>query len=490
MKIVKKSNKMKVLITMPPLSGPGTPQLGQNRQFQWFDNCSAIYPVVPAYAATLLKEAGYDVIWFDAIAEMRSYVEFKSAVKKLKPDIIAFETKTPVVSQHWQIVNDLKKMLPKSKIVLFGDHVTALPDESFKHSKVDFVLTGGDYDFLLLNLCNYLSNSAKLESGIYYRGGNTGKFELNHDLSKLPFIDRELTNWRLYAFNNGNYRSTPGTYTMIGRDCWWGKCKFCSWPTLYPCFRVRKPEQLFDEIRYLVETFGIREVMDDSGTFPVGKWLKTFCRLMIDSGLNKKVRIDCNMRFGVLKFDDYKLMRKAGFRFLLFGLESGNQSTLDCLNKGVKISDIKDGAMWAKKAGLNPHITCMVGYPWESVLDAHNTIDLAKQLFNNGFVDTLQATIVIPYPGTPLYAECRSNDWLLFDGSNGWSHFDMREKVMKSSISEEQVKVFTRELYKLFFSPKYILRKFSEIRGFDDLKFIKRGVKQVFKHLADFRGGK
>jgi len=42
----------------------------------------------------------------------------------------------------------------------------------------------------------------------------------------------------------------------------------------------------------------------------------------------------------------------------------------------------------------------------------------------------------------------------------------------------------------LFFSPKYVLRKFSEIRGLDDLKFIKRGVKQVFKHLNDFGGKK
>ena len=475
---------------MPPLSGPGTPQLGQNRQFQWFDNCSAIYSVVPAYAATLLKNAGFDVYWSDAIALTKSYYEFKSYVKDLKPDVITFETKTPIISQHWKIINNLKKTLPKSKIVLFGDHVTALPDESFKHSKVDFVLTGGDYDFLLLNLCNHLSKNAKLESGIYYRGGNTGKFVLNHDLSSLPFIDREFTDWALYAFDNGNYRSTPGTYTMIGRDCWWGKCKFCSWPTLYPCFRVRKPKQLFDEIKYLVENFGIKEIMDDSGTFPIGKWLKKFCNLMINSGLNKKVRIDCNMRFGVLKFDDYKLMRKAGFRFLLFGLESANQSTLDRLNKGVKIGEIIRGCEWAKKAGLNPHITCMVGYPWESVLDARKTIDLAKYLFNKGWVDTLQATIVIPYPGTPLYDACKSNGWLLFDGPKSWSHFDMREKVMKSPISEVQIKEFTRELYKLFFSPKYVLRKFSEIRGLDDLKFIKRGVKQVFKHLNDFGGKK
>ena len=108
------------------------------------------------------------------------------------------------------------------------------------------------------------------------------------------------------------------------------------------------------------------------------------------------------MRFGILKLKDYKLMRKAGFRFLLFGLESANQETLDLIDKGIKVKDISIGCEWAKKAGLNPHLTVMIGYPWESYKDAKKTIDLAKEIFNSGNADTLQATIGMPYPNTLL----------------------------------------------------------------------------------------
>ncbi len=119
-----------------------------------------------------------------------------------------------------------------------------------KNSEVDYVLTGGDYDFLLLNLLEYLNGKAKvLETGIWYKTDGevktTGKFLLNHDLNVLPFIDRDLTKWHLYAYKNGNFKVTPGTYTMVGRDCWWrknGGCTFCSWPTLYPVFRTRSPD--------------------------------------------------------------------------------------------------------------------------------------------------------------------------------------------------------------------------------------------------------
>ncbi len=484
---------MKVFISYPPIKNDkGTAQIGQNRQFQWFKKHSVIYPMVPAYAATLLKQEGYEVFWDDAIAKNETFRDWVDRIKNEKPELIAIETKTPVVKMHWEIINNIKKVSPKTNVVLMGDHVTGLPEESLNNSKVDYVITGGDYDFLLLNLCNHLSKGEKLESGIWYRKGrkivSTGSFVLNHDLNSLPFIDRELTRWDLYV-ENGNYKYLPGTYTMVGRDCWWGKCTFCSWPTFYPKFRVRKPELLFEEIKTLVETYGVKEVMDDTGTFPVGNWLNKFCKLMIESGLNKKVRISCNMRFGVLKQEDYELMRNAGFRFLLFGLESANQETLDRINKGIKVSDIINGCKWAKKAGLNPHLTCMIGYPWEDFEMASNTINLAKSLFNKGYADTLQATIVMPYPHTPLYKECDKKN-LLNIKSSDWEKFDMRDIVMKSSLSENQLKELTSSLYKLFFSPKYILKQLTSIRNLYDLLYIWRGFWNVTKkHLKDFAGG-
>ncbi|MBU3958882.1 MAG: B12-binding domain-containing radical SAM protein, partial [Candidatus Omnitrophica bacterium] len=61
---------MKIIISYPPFSGiKGTPLLSQNRQYQVFSEKTVIYPVVPASAATLLKQAGHQVIWLDGIAQ-------------------------------------------------------------------------------------------------------------------------------------------------------------------------------------------------------------------------------------------------------------------------------------------------------------------------------------------------------------------------------------------------------------------------------------
>ena len=487
---------MKVIISYPPLTGKGCPLLSQNRQFQWFHNPTYIYPVVPASAATLLKTDGYNVIWNDAIAEGWDYKKYQKFLIDEKPDLVAIETKTPVIKQHWAIIDDIKNINPGSKVALFGDHVTALPEESMLNSNVDYVITGGDYDFLLLNLCNHFDKGVNLEPGIWYRANgeikNTGKFVINHNLDNLPFIDRDLTKWKLYAYKNGNFKRTPGTYIMAGRDCWWrkdGGCKFCAWTVLYPHYRVRSVENVLGEIGQLIEKYNIREIMDDTGTFPAGKWLRDFCAGMIKRGYNKKIKFNCNLRFGTLEFEDYKLMAKAGFRFLLYGLESANQKTVDLLNKGIRINQIEDELRYAKKANseargnLEPHITCMVGYPWETKEEAENTIKMTRSLFSKGLIDTLQATIVIPYPGTRLFEECEQNGWLKV---KDWSYYDMKEPVMRTPMSNKEVIGITKGIYKSFMTPRFIFRKIMSIRNFNDLKFFCRSAKAIFGHLTDF----
>ena len=420
-------------------------------------------------------------------------------IKREKPDLIAIEAKTPVIKEEWKIIDAIKGLSPTCVplIVLFGDHVTALPEESFENSKVDYILTGGDYDFLLLNLCNALKLSTvsgqlstKLEPGIWYRNNgeikNRGQFRLNHDLNSLPFIDRDLTKWRFYAYKNGNYRRTPGTYIMSGRDCWWGRCTFCSWPQLYPKFRVRKVEHVLDEITYIIDNYPIKEIMDDSGTFPAGGWLREFSLGMIKRGLNKRVNLDCNMRFGAVDFAGYKLMRKAGFRFLLFGLESASNKTLERIDKNLNVETIISSCKEARRAGLYPHITIMFGYPWETYEDAQKTYKLGRWLLKKDYAYTMQATIVIPYPNTPLFRECKERDLLY---TEDWSDYDMKNPVMKLSFPPEKLKNLVQRMYSVAFNPEFIIKKIISIKDLDDLRYFYRAFLKVLGHIKDFRYG-
>jgi len=482
---------MKVSICYPPIpTEKGSPLLAQNRQFQYFNEPTFIYPCVPAAAASLLADRGYDVIWDDGISEEKEYSRWLSDVEHEAPDLVAIETKAPTVKWYWRAIGDIKRVCPDTKTVLYGDHVTAYPEESLVNSQVDYVITGGDYDFTLLSLAKHLEGKEKPEGGIWYRENgdfrNTGPFTQRHDLNEEPFIDRDLTKWWLYSVHNGNFKYTPGTYTMVGRDCWYrkdGGCTFCSWTIHYPKFNVRLPESLLDEVGMLIDRYGIVEIFDDTGTFPIGPWLRTFCKGMIERGYNEQLYFGCNMRFGALSFDDYKLMKKANFRFILYGLESANQKTLDLLNKGVTEKEQIDTCIKASKAGLDPHLTIMFGYPWETKKEAMRTVNLAKWLLKKGYAKTWQVTIVIPYPGTPLFEMAKANGWLK---TEDWERYDMRAPVMKTPMSEEEVMEIVQGLYKVAFDPEFAVRKIIAIRTLQDLRFLVRGARNIFGHIRDF----
>ena len=189
------------------------------------------------------KKAGHEVLFLDGIAAGMSPDSFDAELAAFDPEVVVVETKTPVVKRHWSWI---EKQAGNTKYVLVGDHVTALPQESISRPGVWAVVPGGDWDYGLLDFI-----AAGCPKGIQ-------PFALRESLATAPWIDRDLVHWELYAVKNGNFRRTPGTYIMSGRDCWHGKCTFCSWTTLYPKYRTRDPIDVVDEIEMLVEKYGVK----------------------------------------------------------------------------------------------------------------------------------------------------------------------------------------------------------------------------------------
>jgi radical SAM superfamily enzyme YgiQ (UPF0313 family) len=519
---------LRIAISFPPFhSEKGIPLLSQNRQYQVFstgqsggsgivgllnkfvgNNATVIFPVLPALAATLLQQSGHEAIWLDGIAEGWSWDEYCRQIELARPDLMMIETKTPSAPAIYDRIDDLKHRFPEMKIALLGDHVTAFPEEAFVFCGVDYTIRGGQFDFAMLNLANHLAHGEDLGGGVFWREQdeicNSGvepapPIPVEH----RPHIDRELVKWELYAYRNGNFLK-KGTYGWAtgttSADCWWrrrilggpshggGGCTFCSWTSMLPEFSVRPVEDYLDELERLAE-LGVQEVFDDTGTFPTGSWLRRFCEGVKERGLHKVLMFGCNMRADALSPAEYELLASANFRFILYGIESANQRTLDMLNKGTSVQQQWDSVRWASEAGLEPHATCMVGYPWETYDEARRTIEYSRQTFERGWISTLQGTIVMPYPGTQLYAQARQNNWLRFDGPENWHRYDMREPVLRSPIPHDQIMGLVQSLYTSFLSPRFIGRTLRRsLRSRDHFRYyMVRGSKYLVGHLLDFR---
>ena len=253
----------------------------------------------------------------------------------------------------------------------------------------------------------------------------------------LPKPDRVFTRAMDYAYDNGNFKYTPGTYIQAASSCWWGRCTFCVEKD--KPYIVREVADVIDEIRECKEQ-RYREIFDDSGTFPIGRWLDDFIRQIKKENIHRSVYLGCNMRLVNI---DYAAMKSANFRMLLFGVESASQDTLDRINKGVKVEDIKY-IKKAAEAGLEPHIAVMFGYPWESEKDGENTLRLVWDLLRRGYAKTAQASFYHPKDGSVCYENRK----------------------------------FVSRIYEAAWSFRFWLNKITDIKNTDDLKYLWRSIKK------------
>ena len=105
-----------------------------------------------------------------------------------------------------------------------------------------------------------------------------------------------------------------------------------------------------------------------------------------------------------------------------------------------------------------------------------------------GWASTLQCTITIPYPGTPLFRELKESDGLT---TLDWDEYDMRRQITKTPLaSEADLKRAVRRVYAGFFQPEALLRRLFSFRTLFDFGFWYRGLRAVIGHLLDFGGGR
>ena len=106
---------MKISISYPPIINDlgQKAMVSQNRNVQYFKKPTYLLPVVQSQAATKLKKNGYDVVWDDGNADLKSFNQWFEDLVDHKPDVIFMEGTTPVMNFLWNL-SKIKKKLPNS----------------------------------------------------------------------------------------------------------------------------------------------------------------------------------------------------------------------------------------------------------------------------------------------------------------------------------------------------------------------------------------
>lgn len=488
---------MKVSISYPPIINDlgQKAMVSQNRNVQFFKEPTYLMPIVHTQASTWLKQQGHEVYWDDGNAQLKTYEQWFSDLVAWQPSVVVVESTTPTMKFYWSMIAKLKQVLPDSIIIMTGYHSMRRPEETLDKSPTDIVLMSNHVDFVLSRLINFIAENPdwrsectleglvirQIHSDVIASSGSgdyrqTGNFRQVEPLDDSPLVDRDLVQWKKYAYENGNFLQTPGTYaTSVIRDCMFGKCTFCRYNGPDLTFSLMNVERSLDEYQDLIENYGVREIFDDSGVWYRGKEARQFAQGIIDRGLHKKgCYFGINTRFEYLDEPTIKLMGEANFRFVLLGYEAADDETLQRLNKGYQLQHVEKCLTWLTRYGLHPHLTIMVGYYWQTQAQLDKTVSEVKRLMLLGLARTLQVTLCTPLDYTPYHRECIDQGVLLTDD---YDDFDMSKLIVKTPIAHDEYYKAVREMYSIAFHPLFILRQ---------LKFLLRFTKREWQFLFTY----
>ena len=232
-----------------------------------------------------------------------------------------------------------------------------------------------------------------------------------------------------FSENNYNYECIP---IAASRGCI-NRCSFCTESRYWKCFRSRSGESVFNEFVEQRKRYGIYQSNGELREFAFMdslinaniKELTKFCNLMIENQINSpwvgKVAVSKNLTKEV-----FQLMKKAGCKKLMFGIESGSPPVLEKMQKRYKIPTAERVLKDAHDCGIQVMIYILIGFPnetYENFVETKNFI-----LRNKNGIDE-----VVPGVGCQVEKE---SELFKNRGEYGISWDETEEKSAENWFSE------------------------------------------------------
>jgi anaerobic magnesium-protoporphyrin IX monomethyl ester cyclase len=430
-------------------------------------------PLGLATIGAVLLRAGHKVEVFDTAIDKRS---LKSVLKKTKFDLVGFSATTPLIKNAWELASTIKKY-SKAPIAIGGTHVSAMPDESLKGKGIDYVIRGEGED-AVLEICEMIMGKRKKEDilGLSYKA--KGKIihnparKIKMSLEEVPIPAYELFDIDKYTntqpVRDRQTKTARAFYLMTSRGCPYG-CVYCYKGICGRLWRPKSVGKVIAEWDYLVNKMGATEIGVQDDVFNMDKKrAMEICNLLIKKGLNKVPWITNNgIRADKVDLELLKKMKQAGCKRVAFGVETGSQKILNNIQKQETLAQIEKAFRLAKKAGLKTMGFFMFGNIGENEKTMDQTIKFAVKLNP----EVALFSIVMPFPGAPLYEEVLKNGQLLNKDWDDFRILEGRGLFILGEVNPELVSRKWHEAYRKFYLRPS--RVWQEIKRFDNWLNIK-----------------
>lgn len=381
------------------------------------------FPFFLAYTAALLEKHGFEISLLDAVALRLSNEKFLEKVIDFSPHIVILETSIPSFDVDYSIAREIKSKAKPELLIFCGAHHHLKNKDFLQNQDIVNMTIDGEYEKTVLQIVQAFEKDRNYEHipGILFRGKEevikTKPRPLDQDIDSLPFPARHLLPMEKYydGFCEIPY---PSLQMWASRGCPY-QCSFCSWPQLMygsHRYRPRDPQLVLDEIEQCLDTGIYRSVYFDDDTFNIGhERIKEIARGFIERNFN--VPWGFMARADLLNEQLLAFLKKSGLYAVKYGIESYNQQIVDQCGKALDLKKVRDVCLFTKKLGIKMHLTFTFGLPGETRETAAETLNFALEMDP----DSVQFSIVTPFPGSRFFEEMQQKGHLV---SANWNDYD------------------------------------------------------------------
>ncbi len=351
------------------------------------------YPYFMGYATTYAKrETGADVRFRDSIALRESYEKYYRHVLHEQYDYLFIESATSSWENDSAILRELRRLVPRTKIVLTGPICSTRSEEILRDFPVHACIRG-EYEKGSVRVLNG-------ESGIV-------DFDLltTEEMNAAPYPYYDHVYAKRYWDGCPAGMPYPHAQVWASRGCPY-KCIFCVWPATMTSNdpdgtrprRARRysADYMLGFLTELVERYNYKSIYFDDDTFNLDdRHVLEICGVMRQIGLPWAAMC----RPDTIELETWRKMRDSGCFGVKLGFESGNQWVVNhIVNKNLDLERAGQVVRELKAMGMTVHGTFTYGLPGETAAQMEDT----KRFIASLPFDTFQESGTAVMEGTPL----------------------------------------------------------------------------------------
>ena len=330
-------------------------------------------------------------------------------IAEVEPDVVGISMVYASQSVQALVLGMLlKQYLPGVHITMGGAYLThwALQMEeeqySFLFSATDSVVCG-EGEVPLVSLLEAIRDGASLADvpNLVYLEEETGRIRQSPDL-----VFTDLTEQPPPDFSDLDLRAylipEPVLPYMLTRGCYWQRCGFCQ--NRIGNYRPRPyqsvpAEKAVEELSHLAEKHDCRHFHFCSDVIDPDD-LANFSKRLSDSEVqffwhtNLRAEDKFSRNF-------CKRLADAGLTSVAIGMESGCQSTLDLMDKGVEIATLEQTLEHFYDCGVATQVTGIFGFPGESEAGARMTVDFLQA--HSQSISGFDVQLLLVQPGMRMH---------------------------------------------------------------------------------------